>query len=122
MTKIRETAADRRAREAAEAREAQERWEQERPMRLLRAMALANQLYVNAQVCLTNDQLCYQFALSGFERFELVDSLEEWNMICIEEELERRYQEEQRKDHLKQVKADLMRTLTEEQKEALGLI
>ena len=48
MTLTRETAAERRAREAQEAQEAQARWEQERPMRLLRALATANQLYVNA--------------------------------------------------------------------------
>ena len=122
MTKIPETAQDRRVREAQEARIATAKWNEQKHLRLLRAMALANQLYVNAQVCLENDQLCYQFALSGFERFELVDSLEEWNMIAIEEELERRQIAEQHKARLKEVKADLMRTLTEEQKEALGLI
>ena len=64
-------------------------------------------------MCVANDQLCYQFALSGLEKFEPVDNLEEWMMIAIEEELERRLIAEQRKAHLKTVRADLLRTLTE---------
>ena len=121
MSKIKETAAQRRAREAVQAREAQTRWEAERSDRLLKAMARATALYVSAEVCYFGDKLCYRFALSGFDMWEPVSTLEEWNMTCIEEELERRLKEEQRKDYLKTVKAELMATLTDEQKEALGL-
>ena len=122
MSKIKETAAERRAREAAQACEAQARWEAKRSDRLLKAMAHAANLYVNATVCYLGDELCYQFALSGFDQWEPVHSMEEWNMTAIEEELGRRYQEERRKDHLKEVKAKVLATLTEEEKEALGLI
>jgi hypothetical protein len=121
MTKVKETAAERRAREAAEARASQEKWLAERSDRLLKAMARAAGLYVSAEVRYSEDELYYRFALSGCDKWEPVSTLEEWTMICIEEELERRLKEEQRKEYLKTVKAELMATLTDEQKEALGL-
>lgn len=122
MAKRKETASERRAREVQESRAADITWEATRCERLLAAMALANSLYVNAAVCYKDQELCYKFALNGFDQWEPVHTMEEWNMVCIEEDLARRVKEEKRKDYLKVVKADLLLTLSDEQKEALGLI
>lgn len=59
MPKDPETAVLRRAREAAEARAAAEAWEREKPARLLRALARAHDLGVDAYVHTRYDNVMY---------------------------------------------------------------
>lgn len=100
----------------------QSAWEAKRCERLLRAMALANQLNVPVQVSYKHNQLGYKFDLTGFNQWESVSSMDEWIMDCIDNQLADMLKRQQRKEYLKKVKAELLNTLTDDQKEALGLI
>lgn len=125
MRKIRETAAQRRAREAAEARAALEAWEREKPARLLQALALAYDLNVDARVQHNREgELYYDFHFGdGYEDHygDPVDALSEWIMQMIEQRLQDLQAERNRQERLREVRAQLIATLTDEQKEALGL-
>lgn len=125
MTK-RETAAERRAREAQEAREAEARWEEEKPMRLLRALARANDLGIGARVYHRYDNtMYYEFNTSvdyNGTWSDPVIELSEYVMSKIENDLDAIQEERKRRQHLAQVKQDVIARLTDEEKQALGLI
>lgn len=127
MSKIKETAAQRRAREAQEAREAQARWEAEKPMRLLQALARARDLSIDAFVSYKYDNvLYYSFTFMGDDQYanvwsDPVAELTEYAMGLIEAELEVVHQAHLRRLRLAEVRAQTLATLTDEQKEALGL-
>jgi hypothetical protein len=125
MTKIRESAAERRAREAVEARAAQEAWERQRPALLLEALARAHDLNVSANMSFTKQgELYYWFNFDedGYATEKgMVSDLAEWQMQNIVNRLAQLEQERDRQRHLREVRAQLIATLTDEQKEALGL-
>lgn len=124
MTKTRETAAERRGREAAEARAAQEKWEREKPARLLRAMATATDLNVAAQVFYQGEVLHYAFRFDSFGddvETGAVSELAEWQMQCIEQRLVELREAELKRVRLQQVRKDVLARLSEEEREALGL-
>jgi hypothetical protein len=120
-----ETAAQRRAREAAAARAAEERWEREKPARLLRAMATATDLNVEARVYHRYDSvLYYSFRLGshGEDVFsDPVAELGEWTMQNIEQRLGELREAELKRIHMEAVRREVISLLTDEQREALGL-
>ena len=124
MTK-RETAAERRAREAQEAREADACWEAEKPMRLLEALARAHDLGVEAQVFNRHDNVMYYTFKTCVDYdgnySDTVAELSERIMKCIEDDLDSIAAERKRKMRLEQVKQELLARLSPEEKEALGL-
>lgn len=132
MSKIKETAAERRAREAVEAREAQARWEAERSDRLLRALARAHDLGVDAYVNHRYDNVlyyCFRFpgsahSMSAYAETycDPVSQMMEHQMGYIENDLDVLAQAEVKRRRLDEVRAQTLATLTDEQKEALGLI
>lgn len=131
MSKIKETAAERRAREAAVARATQEKWEADKPARLLRALARAHDLGVEAYVNHRYDNVlyyCFRFPDSADSTNAYAETycdpvveLTEYMMVYIENDLDARAQTEAKRRRLAEVRAHTMATLTDEQKEALGL-
>jgi hypothetical protein len=121
----RETATERRAREATEARVKQEKWEQEKPMRLLNALARAHDLDIKAYVTHRyNDVLYYAFHFddSIFETHgNPVEALAEWAMNSIEASLDEIQKKRDRQSYLLALRAELLSTMTDEEREALGL-
>lgn len=131
MSKIKETAAERRAREAVQAREAQARWEADKPARLLRALARAHDLGVDAYVNHRYDNVlyyCFRFPSSADSMNAYAETycdpvveLTEWGMHYIENDLDTLALAEVKRLRLAEVRAQTLATLTDEQKEALGL-
>lgn len=131
MSKIKETAAERRAREAQEAREAHTRWEAEKPARLLRALARAHDLGVEAYVNHRYDNVlyyCFRFPGSADSMNAYAETycdpvveLTEYIMGYIENDLDAQAQTEAKRLRLAEVREHTLATLTDEQKEALGL-
>ena len=121
----RETAAERRAREAREQREADERWEAEKPQRLLKALARADELDIPARVFYRHDDVMYySFRTSPDVQGTWCDTVAELSeriMTNIESDLEQVAAERARARRLAQVKEELIARLTDEEKEALGL-
>ena len=125
MTKMRETAAQRRAREAQEAREAQARWNEQKHKRLVQALARAQDLGVDACVYHRNDVMYYKFNTNveyNGNWCDPVAELMEHVMEYIEQDLEKVAAEQQRTRRLAQVRQDVLSRLSEEEREALGLI
>ena len=128
-TTTKPTAAERRAREAVQAREAQARWEADKPARLLRALARAHDLGVEAYVNHRYDNVlyyCFRFPDSTHAYAETycdpVVELTEWGMAYIENDLDALALAEVKRRRLAEVRAQTLATLTDEQKQALGLI
>lgn len=124
MSKTKESAAERRAREAVEARAAQEAWEREKPARLLRALAVATDLDVEGRVYYRAEVLYYSFRFGSYFDDVMVDpvtELSEWVMRMIEQRLGECKAERMRQSHLALVRAQTLAQITDEQKEALGL-
>jgi hypothetical protein len=120
-----ETVAQRRARETR-TREADDRymlWEAEKPMRLLCALARANDLEVEARVYYRADNiLYYEFKFSGYDYYhEPVVELGESIMDLINQELDSIEAKRAKKRRLRQVKEELLARLSDEEREALGL-
>lgn len=129
MTK-RETATERRAREAAEAQAAAEAWERVKPARLLRAMASATSLikpglaYAARVFLKYEDVMYYEFRLGkGYEDYfcDTVEGLSEYQMVEIERRLEELHEAELKRVRLEKLRQDVLGRLTEEEREALGL-
>jgi hypothetical protein len=124
MTTTQETRAQRRAREAQEAQIAAARWNEQKHSRLLRALARAQDLGVDACVYHRNDVMYYKFNTNVEHNGNWCDpvaELMEHVMEYIEQDLEKVSAEQQRARRLAQVRQDVLSRLTEEQKEALGL-
>jgi len=121
----RETAIERRAREAAETRVKQEKWEQEKPMRLLNALARAHDLGIKAYVTHRyNDVLFYTFHTDNdiFETYgNPVDARAERTMDSIDASLDEIQKKRDRESYLLALRAELLSTMTDEEREALGL-
>jgi hypothetical protein len=120
-----ETVAQRRARETR-TREADDRymlWEAEKPMRLLRALARANDLEVEARVYYRADNiLYYEFDFGGYTHYsDPVVELGESTMDLIDLELDSIEAKRVKERRLRQVKEELLARLTNEEREALGL-
>lgn len=117
-----ETATERRAREAQEAREQEQKWEAEKPMRLLRAMARANELGSNiCSVFFKNEELHYSFYFSSHTSYsDRLCELSEYTMDNIEYSLDWIEAERRKEKRLKQLRSEVLSRLTEEEKEALG--
>lgn len=118
-------AAERRAREARERQEAAEKWEAEKPMRLLKALALADNLGVPARVFYRgNEELYWAFGdtdPSGMVACcDTFAELSDHGMWIIENRLEGVAAEQNRKRRLGRVKEEVLGRLTAEEKEALG--
>ena len=132
MTTTQETRAQRRAREAEEARIATARWNEKKYERLLKALARAHDLGVEAYVNHRYDNVlyyCFRFPGSADSMNAYAETycdpvveLNEYIMGYIENDLDARAQAEARRRRLNEVRAQTLATLTEEQKEALGLI
>jgi len=117
-----ETAADRRAREAVEAREAQARWEAERPMRLLRVLARANDLGLFTNLFIDDDiHITITSQDCTYYHHLYLSELTEWQMQALEQDMEDREQEKQRQARLNEIRQDVLNRLTQEEKEALDI-
>ena len=118
-----ETQAQRRARELAEVAKQQAQWEAERPVRLLQALALARDLGVEARVYNRYvDEMYYSFRFDDCVYSEPVVELGECAMNFFEGKLQEERLAQQRRRHLDQVRQDTLAELSDEQKEALGLL
>ncbi len=117
-----ETAKERRAREALEAQEAEARWEAEKPLRLLTALARAHDLDLEGRVYHRYDNVMYYaFALDGDDISDTVAELSEHVMGLIESRLDAVAEERARRVRLAEVRRGVIARLTEEEREALGL-
>ena len=119
-----ETATERRAREAAEARIAEQKWEAEKPMRLLMALARLpqNDPEMRGRVFYKNGQLMYLFySIESEEICGYVDELSDWTMRYIENTIDD-YEAKRQKDvYMLALRAELLSKMTDEEREALGL-
>lgn len=126
---IKETAIQRRAREAQEARAQEAKWEAEKPMRLLHAIAKAESLGVSALIFYRYDNvLYYEF---DFDQINLPNSLtcfsdpvaelSEWTMDSIENQFKLIEETRDRNKRLANLKKEVLARLTEEEREALGV-
>lgn len=118
-----ETVAQRRARETREANARAEKWEAEKPMRLLRALARANDLEVKASVYHRADNiLYYEFNFGSWELYsDPVVELGESTMDLIDQEIFKLEAKRVKEHRLRQVKEEILARLTDEEREALGL-
>lgn len=118
-----ETSAQRRAREFYEAEEARQKFEAEKPIRLLNALAEANSLGVSASVYYRYDNvLYYSFRFEDWELSDTFVELEQWTLDSIENKLNEIRKERDHKKYLNKIKNELLERLTDEEKEALGLL
>ena len=122
-----ETATERRAREAQEARIALEKWEVEKPMRLLKALArLPNETrhFDDAHSCvyMHANGMRYVFSIPDLDTIVgYVDELTSWTMEYIEGVISD-YEAKRQKDvYMLALRAELLSKMTDEEKEALGL-
>jgi hypothetical protein len=119
----RETATERRAREAAEMRAAVEVWQSRRPFRLLEALARANGLLdVESRVFYRDGSMHYEFDCGNYERADgLVIELNSWTMDMIDkmlDDVEERLVKQRRMENLRR---EVLSKLTDEEREALGI-
>lgn len=119
-----ETARERRERIAREAAEAELRWESERPMRLLNALARANDLGIAG--CGMSHRydgvLYYQFQFNDWQIYaDPFVELSEHAMRCIEDEITSIEQRRNRDLRLRKLRDEVIARLTDEEREALGL-
>jgi hypothetical protein len=122
----RETATERRAREAAEARAKEEKWEHEKPMRLLNALARAHDLGLKAYVSYRYDNILYYTFCTDHDQIhrawcDPVVELSDRAMNSIEAELDEIHRERDRQSYLLTLRAELLSKMTDEEREALGL-
>lgn len=119
-----ETATERRAREATEARIALEKWEAEKPMRLLRALARMplNDPEMRGRVFFKRDQLMYLFySIQSEEICGYVNELSEHMMSYIENVVVDYEVKRQKEARMLALRAELLSKMTDEDREALGL-
>lgn len=111
------------ARVAQEANERDVLWEAEKPMRLLHALARANDLEVGARVYYRADNiLYYEFKFDGYTQYyDPVIELGESTMGLIDQELDELEAKRAKERRLRQVKEELLARLSDEEREALGL-
>jgi len=133
MSIAKETPAQKRRREREELNRAQQereqRFEAEKSTRLLHALARAERLGVKAQVFYRyEDVLYYEFDFShislpnSMDAFcDTVAELSEWMMDSIENQLKLVEESRKRKEHLLEVRMQVLARLTEEECEALGI-
>lgn len=118
-----ETSAQRRAREFHEAEKARQKFEAEKPIRLINALAEANSLGVSASVYYRYDNvLYYSFRFEDWELSGTFAELEQWTLDSIENKLNEIRKERDHKKYLNKIKNELLERLTDEEKEALGLL
>lgn len=122
----RETAVERRAREAQEARQAQAAWRQALPMRVLEDMARAHMLGVQSWVCYTKDMIIvfFQSVDSDIGEYTVTIGPEtctaEWEYTVgsmldqVQIQLDQKLRQEEMRKHA-------LSKLTTEEREALGL-
>ncbi len=125
MTKIRETAAQRRAREAAEAEAAVMAWERQKPALLLRALACATDEGVYAEVFHKGEVLWYSFSFDesvGDAWKGEVSSLQEWELDAIMQRFAELREAKAKQARMRHLREELISKLTPEEREALGLI
>ena len=124
MTK-RETAMQRRFREAAEAQEAAEKWASEKYIRLLNALAIAEDLGLNAGVCNRYDNVVYYSFGFDDDGYDIISDpvleLEEWKMQNIESRLNEIKEEQAKQRRLHAIREEVLAKLTDEEREALGI-
>lgn len=122
-----ETATERRAREAQEARIALEKWEAEKPMRLLKALArLPNgtRHYDDAHsyVYMHANGMRYVFSIPDLDTIVgYVDELTSWTMEYIEGVISDYEAKRQKEAYMLALRAELLSKMTDEEREALGL-
>lgn len=119
---MKETIAERRARQRREENEAAQLFEAAKPMRLLHAIAEATQLGFTANMYFRNDNvLHYYFDLDNDVYSDTYAELSSWLLDSIENKLNQIREERSRKTRLEKVKLELLARLTNEEKEALGI-
>lgn len=119
-----ETATERRTREATEARIALEKWEAEKPMRLLRALARMpqNDPEMRGRVFFKHDQLMYLFySIQSEEICGYVNELSVHMMSYIENVVVDYEVKRQKEVRMLALRAELLSKMTDEEREALGL-
>ena len=120
-----ETATERRAREAAEARIAQEKWEAKKLMRLLKALARVPQgdFNISGTVCMaeSGEMKCAFWTPDTGHIVAFVDELTEWTMQYIETAIDNYEEKRKRDSYMLALRAELLSKMTDEEKEALGL-
>lgn len=119
----RETVKQRRDRERSEREEAEARWEAQRPMRLMHAMARARGHGAEAHVYHRHDSILHYFFDLPEEGSltDPVDELGEHLMRVIEARLDHMDQQRWRAIRMSALRQDVLRRLTAEEIEALGL-
>jgi uncharacterized membrane protein YheB (UPF0754 family) len=121
-----ETAAQRRAREAQEAQLANQKWEAEKSDRLLRALAWASDLNMLARVYHRYDNIMYyEFAFDEQIHdvyHDPVAELSDHVMTRIESRLQESHQQHVKRMRLAQLREDVISRLSDEELEALGLV
>lgn len=119
----RETATERRNRLFAEDRAKEEKWKQEKPMRLLEAMARAQDLDIDSAVFHRHDVMYFSFTFDVTDHATVgrVDELTEWTMLNIEYRLKEIQDEKEKQRRLAQLRAELIARMTPDEREALGL-
>ena len=123
----RETATERRAREALEARAAMEQWERDRPMALLHLLARVSETRkrgADLQADIYFDDGKLKISITGERLFgwiEPVNELEDWQVNTM---LQALFVEGERQDQIKRrerIRLEVLAKQTDEEKEAVGL-
>lgn len=124
MSKMRETAAQRREREAVEAEAARKDWERRKPAMLLRALACATDEGVYADVFHKGEVLCYSFTFDesvGDVCKGEVSDLEEWELESIMQRFAELREAKAKQARMRHLREELISRMTPEEREALGV-
>lgn len=123
----RETATERRAREAIEAREAMERWQStkhEQVLKLLARIELLKEDGGNAKgrVIYKNDVMYLDIEIGEYTHFYLPwEEICQWNISGLNDELNNEWSVLNQRKKEEILRREALKKLTEEEKEVLGL-
>lgn len=119
-----QTAAERRAQVLQKAHDDLVVWNGTKCNRLIWAMARAQMLGLDTILQVKNDGIHIRIQTPDLDTCHdhYLSELNEWEMQCIEQDLSNKEQERARQVRLRQVREQVLSTLTDEQKEALGLL
>lgn len=117
----RETNRERTARIDAEMKAAKAQFEQEKPLRLLKALALAHDNAIDATMAYNkNGEMTVAFNFEHNTYYGAYNDLESWELSCIEEDIATVRREREEQERMYKLRQDVLSRLTPDERRAMG--